>query len=133
MRISGWLEYYKDIGILLLRWFTGARLIYGVADNVFSWKHMLLFRDFLDSFGFPFPLICAVLSVYAQFIAGWMIIIGWKIRVAALLMIINFLVAIIVVHRGDTVEGMTPALALLFINILFLFQGGGRYSVGRRG
>lgn len=129
MRISGWLDANKDIGVLLLRCFTGARLIYGVADNVFSWTHMLAFRDFLHSHGFPVPLACAVISVYAQLIAGCMIIIGWKIRLAALMMIVNFLVAILAVHLHDSIEAMTPALALLFINLLFIFQGGGRYSV----
>jgi putative oxidoreductase len=132
MQFNRWIHANKDIGILLIRCFTGARLIYGVADNIFSWNHMLAFRDFLHSFGFPFPLACAVLSVYAQFIAGGMIIIGWKIRLAALLMIVNFLVAILAVHLNDTVEAMTPALALLFINVLFVFQGRGKYSIDKQ-
>jgi putative oxidoreductase len=81
---------------------VGIRLIYGVLDNVFSWTHMLLFRDFLEQFNFPFPIVSAVISVYAQLIAGILLIIGWRIRWAAVLMIINFLVALVTVHRADS-------------------------------
>lgn len=127
-----WLDRNKDVGILLLRLFAGVRLVYGVIDNVLSWKHMLLFRDFLQQFHFPAPLLSAIVSVYAQLLAGLMFAVGWKIRYAAILMIINFLVAIFMVHWGQTFEQMTPALALLFISILFLFYGPGKYSLDRR-
>src|SRR5687767_14710498 len=109
-----WLAKNEDTGILLLRLFIGIRLIYGVVDNIFSWVHMLEFKLFLAKFNFPFPLISAIVSVYAQAIAGIMILIGWKIRIAAILMIVNFFVALSMVHRHDSFEGMTPALAIFF-------------------
>ena len=127
-----WLDRNKDVGVLLLRLFIGARLIYGVVDNVFSWEHMLKFRDFLQQFNFPMPLVSAVVSVYAQLIAGLMFVVGWKVRYAAILMVINFLVAILAVHLNESVEQMTPALAILFSSLLFLFQGAGRYSLDYR-
>ncbi len=123
-----WLNRNKDLGVLFLRLFIGIRLVYGVLDNVFDWKHMMLFRDFLDTTGFPLPLVSAVVSVYAQLFAGIMILLGWKIRIAALLMIINFLIAVLMVHLGQSFELMTPALAMLFSNVLFLFYGAGRYA-----
>lgn len=125
------LEHNNDIGILLLRLFVGVRLIYGVFDNVISWEHMIKFRDFLQQFQFPLPLIAAIISVYAQLIAGIMFIVGWKVRYAALLMIINFAIALIMVHWGQTFELMTPAMAILFISILILFHWAGRYSLGK--
>lgn len=112
-----------------MRLFIGLRLIYGVQDNVLSWDHMLRFRDFLQQFHFPLPLVCAVVSVYAQLIAGIMIIVGWRIRYAAILMIINFLVALIMIHRNQTVEEMTAPMAILFSAILFLFAGAGRMAI----
>ena len=127
--VNNWLSHHSDIGILLLRGFVGIRLIYGVIDNVMSWQHMLAFRDFLAQFNFPFPLASACISVYCQLIAGVFMILGFNIRFAAILMIINFLIAIAVVHRDHSFEIMTPALSLLFISILFLFQGAGRYAV----
>ena len=127
-----WFDDRKDIGVLLLRLFVGVRLIYGVIDNVTSWEHMIKFRDFLQQFNFPIPLAAAIVSVYAQLLAGVMFILGWKIRFAAILMIINFLIAILMVHWGEKLEPMTPALAILFISILFFFQGAGKYSLDNR-
>src|SRR5688572_8116210 len=95
--LFNWLHRNRDIGILLLRLFIGLRLIYGVLDNVLSWPKMLEFRDFLAQFHFPFLLVCAVLSVYGQLLAGILVILGWKIRYAAIILIINFAVAILVV------------------------------------
>jgi putative oxidoreductase len=92
---------------------------------------MIKFRDFLQQFQFPLPLVAAITSVYAQLIAGTMFIVGWKVRFAALLMIINFAIALIMVHWGQTFDSMTPAMALLFISILILFQGAGRYSLDK--
>ena len=126
-----WLDQNKDVGVLLLRAFVGLRLIYGVTDNVISWEHMKAFEGFLAANSFPLPLISAVLSVYAQLICGLMILIGFHIRIAAFIMVINFLIALVMVHRTDTVEGMTPALAMLFSSLLFLFYGAGKIAVGR--
>lgn len=119
-------------GIFLLRIFIGLRLLYGVADNIASWHKMQEFAAFLDANNFPFPLVCAVLSVYAQAIAAVMILLGLQIRLAALLMIVNFAVALIMVHRNDTIEGMTPALAILFSSFVFLLEGAGKFSVDKR-
>ena len=121
----------QDVGVLLLRLFISLRLLYGVLDNITNWGRMLEFRDFLQLFHFPMPLVSAVVSVYAQAIAGLMIGVGWKVRWAAVLMIINFAVAVLVVHRGQPFEQMTPPLALLFTSVLFLFTGAGRYSADR--
>lgn len=129
--INVWFDQRKDWGIFILRLFIGLRLIYGVLDNVFSWEHMQKFRDFLQQFGFPMPMVCAIVSVYAQLFSGIMILIGWKIRIAASLMIFNFLVAIIMVHWGQSFEQMTPPLAILFSEFLFLFYGAGRISIER--
>ena len=124
-----WLNRNKDVGIFLLRAFIGIRLVYGVADNVISWKHMQLFEQFLAANHFPFPIVSAIVSVYAQLICGILIVIGFHIRVAALVMIINFMVALLMVHRNDSIEGMTPALAILFSCVVFLFYGAGRIAI----
>lgn len=129
INIVSWFERQKGLGVFFLRLFIGFRLIYGVQDNVLSWKHMMRFRDFLEQFHFPFPLVCAVVSVYAQLLAGIMILLGWRIRYAAILLILNFLVALIMVHRSEPIEAMTAPMAILFSAILFLFEGPGRISI----
>jgi putative oxidoreductase len=128
----GWFRKNRDIGMLLFRLFVSVRLIYGVIDNVLHWDRMIEFSRFLKSYGFPMPLFCAVLSVYAQLIGGLLILIGWKTRFASVIIIINFLVALIMVHRKDSLEAMTPALAMLFGAVLLLFIGAGKYSVDKK-
>lgn len=131
-RIQSWFDDHSDIGILCLRLFIGIRLVYGVIDNILSWEKMLEFADFLEKFQFPFTVVSAVVSVYAQFIAGIFILFGFNIRLASFVMIVNFLIALIMVHREDSFEGMTSALAILFSSILFLFQGAGKFSVDHK-
>ncbi len=120
---------YKDLGFLIIRIAFGLRLIYGTADNLLSYDQMLHFRDFLSAHGFPFPLISAFVSVILQFLAGLSFITGLGIRFFSLLMILNFTVALMMVHIGDTYLNMAPAIHLLAISIFFLTNGGGRWSL----
>ncbi|MEP2772498.1 MAG: DoxX family protein [Fulvivirga sp.] len=120
-----------DIGIFLLRLFIGLRLIYGVIDNIISWNHMVEFSKFLATHGFPMPLASAVVSVYVQFIGALLVLVGYKTRVAALVLVINFIVALFAVHIpiNDTIEGMTPAMAMLFGCLTLFFTGPGKTSL----
>lgn len=124
----------KPFGIFLLRLFIGLRLLYGVVDNIFSWDRMLEFSSFLQSNLFPFPLISAITSVYLQCIGAILILIGYKIRIASFLLAINFIIALLFVHirANDTIEGMTPALAMLFGCLTLLFTGADKISLDNR-
>lgn len=122
------LEKYRDAGVLLVRLAFGFRLIYGTLDNVVSYDQMLHFRDFLEGHGFPFPLISAFVSVAAQFLAGLSFISGLWIRFFSALMILNFLIALLMVHMGDTYLNSAPAIHLLVISVFLLMNGGGRWS-----
>ena len=93
---------HRDWGMFLLRLFIGLRLIYGVQDNIRSWAKIIECSVFLRHHNFPFPLVNAVITVHVQFLAGIMIAVGLWIRYASLLLVINFAVALIVVHRFDT-------------------------------
>src|SRR5215203_4872117 len=119
----------KGLGLLLMRFFISTRLIYGVQDNVLHWERMKEFEAFLDEAQFPFPLQCAVFSVYAQFIAGGMILVGWKINWAAAVMVFNFIIALVMVHWEQSFEQITAPLAMLFGSLLFVFEGAGRFSL----
>ena len=68
-------------------------------------------------------------SVYAQFICGILYVVGLFIRPAAVIMIINFMVALVVVHLGTTFQQSFEALMMFFGSIFFLFSGAGRISV----
>lgn len=128
--MESFLETNKYVGIFLLRIFIGCRLIYGVIDNIFSWKRMIEFSKFLEANNFPFPIISAVTSVYVQFFGALFILLGFKTRFASFILTINFIIALFFVHvrANDTVEGMTPALAMLFGSLTLLFTGADKIS-----
>lgn len=104
-------------------------LIYGVQDNIFSWERMLEFKDFLEAHGMPLPLFSACLSVYVQFFCGIMLLLGAAVRLAGVLMILNFTVAILLVHLGQTFQQFYPAAQLIAVGFFFLFHGAGPVSV----
>ncbi len=127
--IDNYLDSHKSIGIFILRLFIGIRLIYGVQDNIFSWEQMLEFTKFLEINGLPFPVLSAVVSVYLQFICAILLIVGYKTRFAAFLLVLNFIVAIGVhINFKDSIEGMTPALAIFFGCITILFTNAGKIA-----
>ena len=92
------------------------------------------FSVFLQNNGFPFPTFNAIVSVYVQFLGAILILVGYKIRYASFVLVINFLVALIFVHirANDTIEGMTGALAMLFGCLTFLFSGADKISLDDR-
>lgn len=129
VKLDSFFESRKDYGIIFLRLAIGWRLIDGSQDNVFSWDRMLEFRDFLDQHGTPFPLFSANISVYAQFLCGILYMIGLWIRPAAIVMIINFIAALIIAHIGLSFEQSFDAYVMLFGSVFFLFYGSGKISV----
>lgn len=127
--LQRWFERRREIGPLFLRLFVGFVLVYGTYDNIISWERMLEFRGFLEANGFPYPLISAHLSVYAQFVAGVLILLGFWPRIAAAVMVVNFVVALLIVHVGLPFSQNIAPLAMLFGSLFLLFYGTPRYSV----
>jgi putative oxidoreductase len=124
-----WFERHRDYAALFIRLVAGVILVEGTADNVFSWSRMVEFEHFLAQNGVPFPLFGAMLSAYAQFICGILFILGAATRPAAVVMIINFIAALLIAHR---VGGFAPArlaLVMLFSSLFLLFNGAGKPSV----
>jgi putative oxidoreductase len=123
------METFRGTGLLLFRIFMGARIFFGVWDNVVDAKKMAEFSQFLGMYKVPLPEFAAPLSVYAQMICGALIVFGLQTRFVAFIMMVNFLVAFFVVDIHLTLEQMTPALAMLSGSFLLLFEGAGKYSL----
>jgi putative oxidoreductase len=123
------LARFADLGLLLLRWVTGAFLIYQSHDNIFSAARMDEFVKFLDQFNFAGPEWMAPLSVYWQFACGIGFILGLLTRWLGLINVFNFAVAVWMVHWPQDFAGWWPALILVFLGLLFATAGAGRYSV----
>ncbi len=126
------LEARKEYGLIFIRLTIGFRLIYGVADNIFSWAHMMEFRDFLDKLGVPFPMFSAHLSAYAQFICGALFILGLLFRPAAFVMTINFIAALLIAHRTGGYAPAADAWIILFVSIGFFVHGPGAAALDAR-
>lgn len=120
----------KEYGPFFVRLITGFHLIYGVQDNILSWERMTEFETFLDANNFPVPIVSAVVSVYAQFACGILYIIGAYVRLAAILMIFNFLAAL-TVHTSDPYPVYFPALVMLCSSLFLLFHGPGKLAIDR--
>lgn len=126
------LARFGDLGLLLLRWVTGAFLIWQSHDNVFSAARMHEFERFLSQFGFVAPAVMAPLSVYAQFLCGIAFILGLLTRWAGLVTAFNFTVACWMVHWPQDFPSWWPALILVFLGLLFATVGAGRYAIDHR-
>jgi putative oxidoreductase len=119
-----------DLGLVIFRVFLGTVLVYGTQDNVFGAERMHEFAGFLEQNGFPLPLASAYLSAWAQFVAGILIVLGVFTRVAALVMVINFVVAIAMVHAGLPFDANIAPLAMLFGSLMLVLTGPGKYRLG---
>lgn len=119
----------RDYSALFIRLLVGYRLVYGTQDNVFSYARMLEFEAFLRAHGFPFPLFNAFLSAYAQFLCGLLFIAGLWVRPAAAVMVVNFVVALAMVHVGLPYDRNFAALTMLFGSAFLLLNGAGGASL----
>lgn len=122
-------SFPRDLAPLLLRLFVAFVLIYGTQDNVFHSERMLEFRDFLAGNGFPYPLASAYLSAWAQFLAGILLLAGLFTRIAAAIVVINFVVALLMVHLRLPFNANIAPLAMLVGGLFFVLYGAPRYSL----
>jgi len=131
-----------NIGYLLLRVFTGVALLsHGwpkLMAGVERWEGL---GGVMGGIGVPGPAVFwGFMAAFAESIGAIMLAIGLLVPVAAFLIAVTMTVAAFVGHANDpfflvnaTQPGRAKELALLFlfIAILFMLKGAGRYSVDR--
>jgi putative oxidoreductase len=71
----------------------------------------------------------APLSVYIQLACGVSLILGLLTRWAGLLLVANFVVAVVMVHRNEDFRGWWPAIVLVFLGAHFATAGSGRFGL----
>lgn len=118
----------EDAALLALRVLTGTFLVHGVWDNVVDAARMTEFVAFMRASGFAAPEILAPFSVYTQLAAGILLVLGLLTRWAALLVATTFIVALWMVHWGQSVRECWPARALVGVGLLLAATGAGRYA-----
>lgn len=122
------LARFDGVALLAARGLTGAFLVHGVWDNVTSSARMGEFVAFMRASGFVAPEFLAPFSVYTQLAAGVLLVLGLMTRWAGLLVASTFIVAVWMVHWGQSMRECWPALALVGLGLLLAATGGGRYS-----
>lgn len=79
--------------------------------------------SYLSSLGIPFPVFMSWLYVLTEFGGGILLIVGLKVRWAAVPLGIRFAVATFLAHRADPYESSFQALQLLAVSIFFFIGG----------
>jgi putative oxidoreductase len=131
-KLNHFFELRKAYGVIFLRLIVGWRLMAGAWNYVFQVKPISEVESFFTKLNLPAPLLSAYLSVYVQFICGLLFILGLWFRPAAIVMIINFTVAIIAAHLNDGIEKSFAAWVILAVSCFFLFNGAGKISIETR-
>jgi putative oxidoreductase len=129
LTMSSWFDRYREHGTLFIRALFGFWLIYGTQDNVFDHERMVEFEQFIRKSGFPYATAGAYVSAYAQFICGFLYIVGAATRPAAAVMIVNFVCALAIAHRDTPTAANLPPLAMLAVAGFLFLHGPGPMSV----
>ncbi|HEX7072328.1 MAG TPA: DoxX family protein [Rhodothermales bacterium] len=114
-----------DLGLLIVRMFGGLALSLGHGLGKFPPSEG--FMGVVGSLGLPPTLAWG--SAIAEFIGGLCLAAGFLTRPAALLIVINHTVAVLLAHAGQSFGQRELALMFLALAILFVIIGAGRFSV----
>ncbi len=128
-KLNLFFESRYAFGVIILRVVAGWRLIAGVADYAFGIKPISEVAGFFEQLHIPVPMLSATVSIYVQLVCGILFLIGLWVRPAALIMIVNFIIAILAAHTHDPIEKSFAAWALLAMSVCLLFTGGGKLSL----
>jgi len=102
-----------------------------------GWGKMM--KVFAGDFAFADPLGIGaapslVLTVFAEVICAFFLIVGWKSKFFSLFLMFTMLVAAFVVHGADPLRDKELALVYFAIYLAIYFMGAGKISIdGSRG
>ncbi|EDM43964.1 hypothetical protein SCB49_10252 [unidentified eubacterium SCB49] len=119
-----------SLGALIMRLgFGGLMLTHGIP------KLLRLLDGNLEIVGDPLgvgALLSSILVIIGEVVAPLLIIIGFKVRLAAIPVIITMLVAAFMIHGADPLAKKEMALLYLTGYLAIGLMGAGKYSVSRK-
>jgi putative oxidoreductase len=120
-------------GLLLLRVFAGlAMMTHGVPKLMAGPETWAGIGGVLTGIGMPGPAVFwGFMAAVAEGVGGGALALGLATRWSASLVAFTMTVAALVAHRNDPFDVREKALLFLFIALLYVFKGGGRYSADR--
>ena len=126
--MNNWKENLLDSGLLLLRIFAGAGMLYHGYGKIFA-GNIAGFSQGVAAMGFPLPLLFAWLAVLSEFLGGIFLILGLFTRWSAFFILITMLVAAFLRHGADPFAVKELALAYAVMSAALVFTGGGRFTL----
>ena len=126
----------QDVALLLIRLIIAAIFLYHGSQKLFGafGGHGLKgWHGAIVSMGMPMPWVSAILSACAEFFGGLIFLVGTGLRIIAIPLAINMMVATWVTHsHGFSVmnNGCEYPLCLLVIVIAMFIMGPGRFTLG---
>jgi putative oxidoreductase len=122
----------KDAGLLLQRMSIGILILFHGIANMFS--NYSFIKTLLSGIGIPEFI--AYFVFLGEIIAPILIIIGWRTRLASLVLVFNMLIAILMAHSGDIFTlnqfggwGIELQGLYLFGALVIFLLGAGNYAV----
>jgi len=134
MALFSQLGNYRNFGLLVLRAGLGVMMfLHGIGKlhgGIDEWASLGQKMGYLHIHFFPilWGFLCAV----TETIGGLFCVIGLWFRLVSLLMVINFIVAILYLFAsGSTILGASEAIELAFVFFGLIFVGPGNISVDK--
>ncbi|MGQ9662743.1 MAG: DoxX family protein [Kiritimatiellia bacterium] len=119
-----------NVGLLLMRVFTGGALLTHGWPKLFGGK-LSGFIQYVASLGIPAPSVLGFLAILAETVGAICLLVGFLTRPMAAMIAATMALAAFVAHRGAGFQTRELALLYLVAALLFLFKGGGKWSVDR--
>jgi putative oxidoreductase len=127
MFVKGFPAGAADVGLLLLRVFTGLAL--AIAHGWDKVPPSARFISRVGEMGLPAPELFAWLAALAEFGGGLLLALGLFTRPVALYVVAHFVIVVTLAHAGDPFGPRERPLLFGFIALLFALAGPGRYSL----
>jgi putative oxidoreductase len=124
---SGGASKAVDIGLALLRVLAGVAL--SVNHGAAKIKDPSQIISGAERLGFPAPTFFGWMAAISEFFGGILLALGLATRPAAFLVACTMATAAFMAHASDNFARREPSLLFLFIAVLYLVAGSGRYGV----
>jgi len=119
----------SDFGQVFVRLAFGYHLIQYTWEEVLLGRAHLGFAAWLAQLGVPAPQVMAYVALGSEFVGGCCWILGWAVRPLSALLVVNFAVALCLVHSTHPYERRFEAVQMLAVSLCLLWAGAGRLSL----
>jgi uncharacterized membrane protein YphA (DoxX/SURF4 family) len=135
MKIPRWLwspaitPRAASISLVFIRIAFGYHLYQYAAPMVLHASERAEFVQMLAGRGVPVPAIAGVIAIGAEFLGALSLMLGFLVRPACGVLLLNFAVALLVVHRNHAYMQAFEAIQMFLVCLTLLGAGAGAWSI----